>query len=84
MIKIHVFAMMMAASYITYQPTSISVLKYDKAFAPKASIKTGADQTEKYLSYLKGKKVGIVSNQTSIIGNRKTHLVDSLHKLGIN
>lgn len=49
--------------------------------APK-EIRTGADQTEKYLPYLKGKKIGIVSNQTSVIG--KTHLVDSLKKLGIN
>jgi len=35
------------------------------------------------LPYLKGKSIGIVSNQTSIIGNKKKHLVDSLHKLGI-
>jgi uncharacterized protein YbbC (DUF1343 family) len=48
----------------------------------KDRILTGADQTEKYLSYLKGKRVGILSNQTSIIGKR--HLVDSLKSLGIN
>ncbi|HET9280254.1 MAG TPA: DUF1343 domain-containing protein [Flavitalea sp.] len=48
----------------------------------KDRILTGADQTEKYLSYLKGKRIGILSNQTSIIG--KTHLVDSLKSLGIN
>lgn len=42
----------------------------------------GADQTEKYLSYLKGKRVAILANQTSIIGRR--HLVDSLHALGVN
>jgi uncharacterized protein YbbC (DUF1343 family) len=53
-------------------------------FGSSKEIKTGADQTEKYLSYLKGKKIGIVSNQTSIIGNNKTHLVDSLQKLDIN
>lgn len=56
-----------------------------KAFAvsnKKDSIKTGADQTEKYLPYLKGKRVAILANQTSIIGNR--HLVDSLQSLGIN
>jgi uncharacterized protein YbbC (DUF1343 family) len=47
----------------------------------KVQIKTGAEQTEKYLSYLKGKRVAILANQTSIIG--KTHLVDSLSKLGI-
>ena len=45
-------------------------------------IKTGADQTEKYLPYIKGKRVAILANQTSIIG--KTHLVDSLKKLGVN
>lgn len=45
-------------------------------------IKTGAAQTEKYLTWLKGKRVAILANQTSIIGN--THLVDSLQKLGVN
>ncbi|MEO6252588.1 MAG: DUF1343 domain-containing protein [Ferruginibacter sp.] len=46
------------------------------------NIQTGADQTEKYLSYIKGKRVAILANQTSIIG--RTHLVDSLKKLGVN
>jgi len=45
-------------------------------------ILTGADQTAKYLPLLKGKRVAIVGNQTSIIG--KTHLVDSLQKRGVN
>jgi uncharacterized protein YbbC (DUF1343 family) len=45
-------------------------------------ILTGADQIESYLPYLKGKRVAMLANQTSIIG--KTHLVDSLKKLGIN
>jgi uncharacterized protein YbbC (DUF1343 family) len=48
----------------------------------KDSMKTGADQTEKYLAYLKGKRVAILANQTSIIGNR--HLVDSLQARGVN
>ena len=46
------------------------------------TIKTGAEQTEKYIGYLKGKRVAILANQTSIIGH--THLVDSLQKLGVN
>ena len=46
------------------------------------AIKTGAEQTEKYLGYLKGKRVAILANQTSIIGN--THLVDSLQRSGVN
>jgi uncharacterized protein YbbC (DUF1343 family) len=45
-------------------------------------IRTGAEQTEKYLPYLKGKRIGILGNQTSIIGKR--HLVDSLQALGVN
>lgn len=48
----------------------------------KNKIKTGAEQTDKYLPYLKGKRVAILANPTSIIG--KTHLVDSLKALGIN
>ena len=42
----------------------------------------GAYQTAEYLPLLKGKRVGIFANQTSVIGN--THLVDSLKKLQIN
>lgn len=45
-------------------------------------LKTGADQTEKYLPYLKGKTVGMVINPTSIIG--KAFSVDSLRSLGVN
>lgn len=56
--------------------TTVSVTNFAK------EPKTGADQTEKYLSYLKGKRVAILGNQTSIIGS--THLVDSLKRLGVN
>ena len=43
--------------------------------------KTGAEQTEIYLPLLKGKRVGMVVNPTSIIG--KTTTVDSLLKRGV-
>lgn len=59
-------------------PSKNSVVKQ----TPESSIKTGAEQTEKYVPYLKGKRVAILANQTSIIGN--IHLVDSLQKRGIN
>ncbi|MDD4374490.1 MAG: DUF1343 domain-containing protein [Bacteroidales bacterium] len=42
---------------------------------------SGASQTEAYLSLIQNKTVGIVANQTSLIGT--THLVDSLLNLGI-
>ena len=41
-----------------------------------AKILTGAEQTEIYLPKLKGKKVALFANPTSIIG--KTHLLDTL------
>jgi len=47
----------------------------------KSAIITGADQTEKYLPYLKGKRIGLVANQTSIIADKSS--VDSLLTLGI-
>jgi len=52
------------------------------AINTSTSLSTGAEQTEKYLSYIKGKRVAILANQTSIIG--KMHLVDSLQKSGVN
>ena len=47
-----------------------------------AALSTGAEQTAIYLPLLKGKRVGILANPTSIIGKR--HLVDSLKSLGVN
>lgn len=43
-----------------------------------AQILTGADQLSSYLRMLKGKKVGVMGNQTSIVGASKEHLVDVL------
>jgi len=45
-------------------------------------ITTGADQPEEYLPYLKGKRVGILANQTTIAGDK--HLVDFLMSKGVN
>ena len=45
-------------------------------------IKTGADQTDKYLSYLKGKRVALLANPTTIVGDK--HFVDSMLKRGVN
>ena len=45
-------------------------------------ILTGAEQTEKYIHLLKGKRVAILANPTTIIGRK--HLVDSLMKRGVH
>lgn len=61
-----------------------SKIEKDSVYAKPIVI--AANQTEKYLPLLQGKKVGIVANQTSVIftdpGN--THLVDSLLSLQID
>ena len=53
-----------------------------KQLSENGTILPGAYSTSKYLPLLKGKKIGIVANNTSLIN--KTHLVDSLISLKIN
>ena len=52
--------------------------------AKQAKILTGADQTELYIKYLQGKKIGMVINQTSVIGKNLTLSADSLLKRGVS
>ncbi|HVG15420.1 MAG TPA: DUF1343 domain-containing protein, partial [Chitinophagaceae bacterium] len=47
-----------------------------------SSATPGSGNLERYLPLLKGKKIALFANQTSVVGN--THLVDTLRKLGIN
>ena len=49
---------------------------------PKEAYVSGALCTDCYLSMLEGKAVGVVANQTSIVG--ETHLVDTLLASGVN
>src|SRR6476661_910533 len=52
------------------------------ASSPSTAILPGAARLNVYLPLLKGKRVGVFANQTSMIGN--THLVDTLKKSGID
>lgn len=56
--------------------------KQRNAKTRSAAFKTGAEQTNIYLPLLKGKRIAILANQTSVIGKETT--VDSLLKLGVN
>ncbi|WP_437920181.1 exo-beta-N-acetylmuramidase NamZ family protein [Sphingobacterium sp. LRF_L2] len=49
-----------------------------------ATIIPGADQLAIYLPLLEGKKVGLMGNQTSIVGENKDHLVDVLLREKVN
>lgn len=73
------FLMVLAISNITCRAQSASS---NQSSSNKRGIITGADQTEKYLPYLKGKRIGLVANQSSMIGKKSS--VDSLVSLGIN
>ncbi len=42
----------------------------------------GAERIDVYLPLIRGRRVGIFANQTSMVGN--THLVDTLRKLGVD
>jgi uncharacterized protein YbbC (DUF1343 family) len=72
------FLMLLAISNIKW---SAQIASSNQGTSNKRGIITGADQTEKYLPYLKGKRIGLVANQSSIIGNKSS--VDSLVSLGI-
>lgn len=50
----------------------------------RESVRTGADQQEKVLPLLKGKKVALLVNQTAIVGKEKIHLLDTLVAAGIH
>ena len=73
----HILSIALFAAFLSCQ-SQIST----QGTQPDSRIETGADQTEQYMELLKGKRVGIVANQTSQIGQR--HLVDTLLARGIN
>ncbi len=76
------FGAFTAYGYINPSASSIFSFPRIEGDDPNEKIKTGADQTDKYLPYLKDKRVGMVINATSIIGQKSS--VDSLRALGIN
>lgn len=52
------------------------------AFVDKNHYVSAAMQMDDYLPLLQGKRIGVVANQTSIVG--ETHLVDTLLSLGVD
>ncbi|MEJ5091293.1 DUF1343 domain-containing protein [Sphingobacterium faecium] len=76
------FGFLLLTSFLTFTScASNSVVINQTSFTSlnkNAQILTGADQLSSYLRMLKGKKVGVMGNQTSIVGASKEHLVDVL------
>ena len=66
----------------TAQKTAHSTVRFD-AVKKSRKIITGADRIGLYINYLKGKNVGMVINQTSVIGKNLTLSLDTFIKLGV-
>lgn len=52
--------------------------------AQAQEIRTGAERMEKLLPLLEGKRIALVVNQTSVVGSKQTHLLDTLLALKMN
>ncbi|MEN0047584.1 MAG: DUF1343 domain-containing protein [Bacteroidota bacterium] len=61
---------------------STTQLAYSEKFFDTQKIVVGAEQMSQYLPMLRGKSIAMLVNQTSTF--EETHLVDTLHNLGIN
>lgn len=61
---------------------SCAAQKEPAASTKEVKVLAGAERINVYLPLIKGRKVGIFANQTSMVGN--THLVDTLRSLGVD
>jgi uncharacterized protein YbbC (DUF1343 family) len=61
---------------------SCAAQKEPAASSKEVRVLAGAERINVYLPLIKGRKVGIFANQTSMVGN--THLVDTLRSLGVD
>jgi uncharacterized protein YbbC (DUF1343 family) len=67
---------------IPFLLTMMAFLSFNAMAQPQGAIvKPGAEHTAQYIPLLKGKRVGLFANQTSMVGN--IHLVDLLLKQGV-
>lgn len=84
------------SNHVEAQKTPLSAAKELNENKSKNAIIVGANHTESYLEFLRGKRIGVVANQTSVIfhdttavleeGNKigSTHLIDSLLSLDVS
>ena len=64
------------------QARTLLILFFLLAISPSgythSKITTGAEHIAQYLSFIQGKRVGMVVNHTSVVGTGQTHLLDTL------
>lgn len=76
------FAFLALTSFLTFNScaSKSAIVSKTSSVNNNSEILPGADQLAIYLPMLKGKKVGIMGNQTSVVGRSKEHLVDLLFR----
>ena len=72
------FRRMLAAILLLCGLLSVSCAKNEKR------VILGDEQFDVYMPLLEGKRVAIFSNQTGLVGNTKTHILDTLIAKGVN
>jgi uncharacterized protein YbbC (DUF1343 family) len=76
------FLLALAVTFIAEAQQKHARNGYNRGSIKNRLFQTGAENLDNYIDLLQGKRVAVFANQTSTIG--KSHLVDSLIKLGIN
>ena len=73
-------------SNTTHKTNETPVAESSIAVTPtkQEGIQTGAERLDTLLPLLKGKRVGLIVNQTSVVGSQQTHLLDTLLAKGID
>src|SRR5690606_36085743 len=86
-------SILISATFLCLALSSCSLCKTSKTNTKQVSseqginadrIVPGADRLSQYMPLLKGKKVGLMGNQTTIVGEDKEHLVDVLIRKGVD
>jgi len=76
--SLYIFALLLLFTAVSAQQSNSKTIPA----RANARIIPGAERLEVYLPLIKGKRLAVFANQTSLVG--KTHLVDTLLKLGVH
>jgi uncharacterized protein YbbC (DUF1343 family) len=76
------FVVLIQTSCSGNKTTQVDNNNFDKDTLALNLLLTGAEQTHLYFPLIENQKIGIVTNQTGVIGN--VHIVDSLVSAGMN
>ena len=71
-------------AFLSCKAQTIAIKDFSDLPQPVKTVEVGAVHFFHYEKHLKGKRVALLVNQTSVVGNSNTHLLDTLLKRKIN